>query len=120
LAYALWVAWRQPERAPALRDLQPRSWWELVKAIVPPLALIGLVLGAILGGFATPSEAAAVGAVGATVFAALYGRLGFARLAEVARETVKVTAMVFAILVGAALFSLVFRGYGGDDLVHAA
>ncbi|HEY9143303.1 MAG TPA: TRAP transporter large permease subunit [Arenimonas sp.] len=120
LAYALWVAWRQPERAPALRDLQPRSWWQLVKAIVPPLALIGLVLGAILGGFATPTEAAAVGAVGATAFAVLYGRLGFARLAEVARETVKVTAMVFAILVGAALFSLVFRGYGGDDLVHAA
>ena len=120
LAYALWVAWRQPERAPALRDLPPRSWWELVKAIVPPLALIGLVLGAILGGFATPTEAAAVGAVGATAFAALYGRLGFSRLAEVARETVKVTAMVFAILVGAALFSLVFRGYGGDDLVHAA
>ena len=57
---------------------------------------------------------------GATAFAALHGQLGWTRLAEVSRETVKVTAMVFAILVGAALFSLVFRGYGGDDLVHGA
>ncbi|WP_227978029.1 TRAP transporter large permease [Arenimonas daejeonensis] len=120
LAYALWVAWRQPERAPALKDTQSRSTGQLVKAIVPALALILLVLGSILGGYATATEAAAVGAVGATVFAALHGRLGLARLFEVGRETVKVTAMVFAILVGAALFSLVFRGYGGDDLVHEA
>lgn len=118
LAYALWVAWRQPGRAPALRDLTPRSAGDLAKAILPALTLIGLVLGSILGGVATASEAAAVGAVGATAFAALYGRLGLKRLFEVGAETVKVTAMVFAILVGAALFSLVFRGYGGDDLVH--
>jgi TRAP-type mannitol/chloroaromatic compound transport system permease large subunit len=59
-----------------------------------------------------------VGALGASAFAAMRGRLSFARLHEVARETVKVSAMVFAILFGAALFSLVFRGYGGDDLVH--
>ena len=120
LVYALWVAWRQPERAPALKDLAPRSAWQLVKAIVPALSLIGLVLGSILGGYATATEAAAVGAVGATVFAALYGRLGGGRLFEVGRETVKVTAMVFAILIGAALFSLVFRGFGGDELVHGA
>ena len=120
LVYALWVAWRQPERAPALKDLAPRSAWQLVKAIVPALSLIGLVLGSILGGYATATEAAAVGAVGATVFAALYGRLGRGRLFEVGRETVKVTAMVFAILIGAALFSLVFRGFGGDELVHGA
>ena len=78
------------------------------------------MLGSILGGVATATEAAAVGAVGATAFAALYGRLGLRRLFEVGAETVKVTAMVFAILVGAALFSLVFRGYGGDELVHEA
>ena len=120
ILYALWVAWRQPERAPALRDMQPRSLGQLLMAIVPALTLIGLVLGSILGGFATATEAAAVGAVGATVFAALYGRLDGARLKEVGTGTVKVTAMVFAILVGAALFSLVFRGYGGDDLVHGA
>ena len=118
LAYVLWVAWRQPARAPALRDVTRRSAGELAKAILPALTLIGLVLGSILAGIATASEAAAVGAVGATAFAALYGRLGLKRLFEVGTETVKVTAMVFAILVGAALFSLVFRGYGGDDLVH--
>jgi len=120
ILYALWVAWRQPQRAPALRDLPPRSAGQLFMAIVPALTLIGLVLGSILGGFATATEAAAVGAVGATLFAALYGRLTVERLKEVGTGTVKVTAMVFAILVGAALFSLVFRGYGGDDLVHAA
>lgn len=120
LAYVLWVAWRQPARAPALRDVTRRSAGELAKAILPALTLIGLVLGSILAGIATASEAAAVGAVGATAFAALYGRLGLKRLLEVGTETVKVTAMVFAILVGAALFSLVFRGYGGDELVHEA
>jgi tripartite ATP-independent transporter DctM subunit len=120
LVYVLWVAWRQPERAPALKEAQPRSIAQLVKAIVPALSLIGLVLGSILGGYATATEAAAVGAVGATLFAALYGRLGTRRLFEVGQETAKVTAMVFAILIGAALFSLVFRGYGGDDLVHEA
>src|SRR5690606_27502964 len=71
-----------------------------------------------LPGLATATEAAAAGAAGAGVFALLYRRLDLRRLGEVALETVKVTAMVFAILVGAALFSLVFRGYGGDDLVH--
>lgn len=120
LAYVLWVAWRQPARAPAMRDLTPRSAGDLAKAILPALVLIGLVLGSILAGVATASEAAAVGAVGATAFAALHGRLDWARLREVGTQTVKVTAMVFAILVGAALFSLVFRGYGGDELVHEA
>ena len=120
LAYALWVAWRQPARAPAITSLAPRGKLALAKAILPALSLILLVLGSILGGFATATEAAAVGAVGATVFAAIYGQLGWARLREVSEQTVKVTAMVFAILLGAALFSLVFRGYGGDDLVHEA
>ena len=120
LAYALWVAWREPARAPAIRTGATRGKWALAKAIVPALALILLVLGSILGGFATATEAAAVGAVGATVFAALHRQLGWARLREVSEQTVKVTAMVFAILLGAALFSLVFRGYGGDELVHEA
>jgi tripartite ATP-independent transporter DctM subunit len=118
LGYALWVAWRHPERAPALPDAVRPSLFELARDVLPALGLIVLVLGSILGGFATPTEAAAVGALGASAFAAMRGRLSFARLHEVARETVKVSAMVFAILFGAALFSLVFRGYGGDDLVH--
>ncbi|KAA2284668.1 TRAP transporter large permease [Arenimonas fontis] len=120
LLYALWVAWRQPERAPALREAIPRTRGQLLKAILPALSLIVLVLGSILAGLATATEAAAVGAVGATAFAALYRRLDRKRLAEVALETAKVAAMVFAILIGAALFALVFRGYGGDELVHGA
>ncbi|GAB2498627.1 TRAP transporter large permease [Arenimonas alkanexedens] len=119
LVYVLWVAWRQPARAPAIVTTT-RGKLALAKAIVPALSLILLVLGSILGGIATATEAAAVGAVGATVFAGLYGQLGWARLREVGEHTVRVTAMVFAILLGAALFSLVFRGYGGDDLVHEA
>lgn len=120
LIYVLWVAWRQPERAPALREPTPRSTMQLVRAIIPALALILAVLGSILFGIATPTEAAAVGAVGAGIFAAIGGQLSWKRLREVAQDTARVNAMVFAILLGAALFSLVFRGYGGDDLVHEA
>ncbi|OGT59555.1 MAG: C4-dicarboxylate ABC transporter [Gammaproteobacteria bacterium RIFCSPHIGHO2_12_FULL_63_22] len=118
--YVLWVAWRQPERAPALREPIPRSTAQLIRAIVPALALILAVLGSILFGIATPTEAAAVGAVGAAIFAGIGGQLSWARLREVAMDTARVNAMIFAILIGAALFSLVFRGYGGDDLVHEA
>ena len=120
LLYVLWVAWRQPERAPALREPMPRSALQLVRAIVPALALILAVLGSILFGIATPTEAAALGAVGAGIFAVMGGQMSWARLHEVAMDTARVNAMVFAILIGAALFSLVFRGYGGDDLVHEA
>jgi len=122
LVYVLWVAWRHPERAPALPAdaLAARSAGRLLRAIVAPLGLIVAVLGSILGGIATPTEAAAVGAVGATLFAALAGQFSLARLREVSEQTVQVTAMVFAILLGASLFALVFRGYGGDELVDAA
>lgn len=120
LAYSLWVAWRHPDHAPALVSDEPPRLGALAKAMLPALGLITLVLGSILGGWATATEAAAVGAVGAALFAAMRGQFRWARLHEVAEETVKVTAMVFAILFGAALFSLVFRGYGGDDLVHEA
>lgn len=118
LVYVLWVAWREPMRAPALKESSKRSLWDLFRAIVPALGLILAVLGSILFGIATPTEAAAVGAVGAMVFALIGNQLTWQKFKEVSRETAKVTGMVFAILVGAALFSLVFRGYGGDDLVH--
>ncbi len=120
LLYALWVAWRHPERAPAIKEQTPRSFTQLLRAIVPALALILAVLGSILFGIATPTEAAAVGAVGATLFALIGRQLDFARLRDTALDSAKITAMVFAILIGAALFSLVFRGYGGDALVHDA
>ena len=119
LAYALWSAWRHPRRAPPLAANSARpSGRELMLAVLSPILLIVAVLGSILGGIATPTEAAAVGAVGATVLALLRGQLGWQRLREVLQQTVRVNAMVFAILIGAALFSLVFRGFGGDHLVH--
>jgi tripartite ATP-independent transporter DctM subunit len=120
LIYVLYVAWRHPERAPALPQTEKRSIWSLLRSVVPAMGLIVAVLGSILSGIATPTEAAAIGAVGATLFAILAKQLSWARLQQVAQETVKATAMVFAILIGAALFSLVFRGYGGDELVHSA
>jgi len=118
LIYVLWVAWREPLRAPALKEIKKRSLLELCGAIIPALGLILAVLGSILFGIATPTEAAAVGAVGAMVFALIGKQLTWGKFREVSKETAKVSGMVFAILIGAALFSLVFRGYGGDDLVH--
>jgi tripartite ATP-independent transporter DctM subunit len=83
-----------------------------------PLLLIVAVLGSILGGIATPTEAAAVGAVGAMLLAAIGGHLTLAALRDVAYRTTRITAMVFMILIGASLFSLVFRGFGGDRLIE--
>ncbi|MEM9257971.1 MAG: TRAP transporter large permease subunit, partial [Pseudomonadota bacterium] len=80
--------------------------------------LIVAVLGSILGGIATPTEAAAVGAAGALALALLRGQFGLDALNGTMRGTVRVSAMVFAILIGAAVFSLVFRGFGGDEAVH--
>jgi tripartite ATP-independent transporter DctM subunit len=91
---------------------------DVVKSLLPPLALIFSVLGSIIGGLATPTEAAAIGAVGAIVLAALKGMLTLATLQEVMRSTTRVSCMVFMILIGAALFSLVFRGFGGDELIQ--
>jgi tripartite ATP-independent transporter DctM subunit len=91
----------------------------LIAVLVAPLLLILAVLGSILGGIATPTEAASVGAVGAILLAALKGTLG-AALGPVVQRTTQVTCMIFVILIGATMFSLVFRGLGGDDMVHLA
>ncbi|MCV6605560.1 MAG: TRAP transporter large permease subunit, partial [Porticoccaceae bacterium] len=93
-------------------------WLRAAKALIPPIALIGLVLGSILGGLATPTEAASVGAVGAILLAGFRKSLNLQVLKEVMRSTTQVSSMVFIILVGASIFSLVFRGYGGDDMVR--
>lgn len=91
---------------------------EVVTALVPPLALIIAVLGSILGGIATPTEASSVGAVGAMLLSAMRGRLNFTILREAVMSTASITAMIFIILFGAAVFSIVFRMMGGEDLVH--
>lgn len=87
-------------------------------ALLPPLLLILAVLGSIMAGVATPTEAAGVGAIGALLLAGLKGAFSVPRLLEVMRSTVRVSSMVFLILIGASVFSLVFRGYGGDALVQ--
>ena len=85
--------------------------------LMPPLLLIVLVLGSILIGLATPTEAAGVGAMGALVLAASRRQLTLANLRDVMFSTAKVSSMVFTILIGAQLFSLVFRGFEGDEIV---
>jgi tripartite ATP-independent transporter DctM subunit len=124
LIYTLAVANLQPERAPRTdaSQVDAAKIGDLLSGLVPPLLLITVVLGSILGGFATPTEAAGVGAVGATLLALVsttHHRLNLEMLGEVCRSTLNTTAMVFFILIGASVFSLVFRGYGGDELVHS-
>ncbi|WP_248730229.1 MULTISPECIES: TRAP transporter large permease subunit [Halomonadaceae] len=119
------VAWLKPQMAPPadrqqlMKELnhQGSVWPLLLKGLVPPVFLIVAVLGSILGGFATPTEASAVGAFGALLLALSKRRLNVAVLKDVLRTTTHVTSMVFLILIGAALFSLVFRAYGGEELV---
>ena len=91
---------------------------KVMRNLLPPVILIVAVLGSILAGAATPTEAAGVGAFGATLLAAIKGQLSIARLREVVQSTTEVTSMVFLILIGAAVFSLVFRGFGGEELVE--
>lgn len=121
--YVLGLAWWRPNQVPAIppeeRAGSGRSLWlAVLKAMVPPLVLIILVLGSIMIGAATPTEAASVGAVGAVVLALSQRHFNLAILREVMRTTTEVSSMVFLILIGASLFSLVFRGFGGDDLVR--
>ena len=118
LAYLAAVAIAQPTRMPSMPDAHRPPLGRLLGALLPPLLLIIAVLGSIMKGVATPTEAAAVGAIGALLLALFQRRLSLLRLQEVMRSTLQVTSMVFLILIGAAVFSLVFRGFGGDDAVH--
>ncbi|MFP6846994.1 MAG: TRAP transporter large permease subunit [Thalassolituus sp.] len=121
LLYTGLVALFQPSAAPAVADrpaMSPRFLLELLKGLLPPLALIIAVLGSILTGIATPTEAAGIGALGALMLAILYREFDLQRLREVVDSTLQVTSMIFLIFIGAALFSLVFRGFGGEELVH--
>jgi tripartite ATP-independent transporter DctM subunit len=122
------VAVLRPQRAPNVTPDAPRNGADaaepnlaiaLVKGLAPPLVLIVAVLGSILGGYATPTEAAGVGALGALLLALTYRSLSLSILTEIGRSTLRTTTMVFFILMGASIFSLVFRGYGGDALVQS-
>nr|WP_024461743.1 TRAP transporter large permease subunit [Marinimicrobium sp. LS-A18] len=118
LLYMLLVARWRPTLAPAAPSEERISTGRLWLSLVPVSALIILVLGSILMGIATPTEAAGVGALGAALLALFKGKLDLARLKEVARSTTMTSAMIFTILIGASLFSLVFRGFGGEELVE--
>ena len=122
MLYMGFTAWLKPQAAPAVVDrpeLDFKFAKQLLAGLIPPLALMLAVLGSILSGIATPTEAAAVGAAGATLLALIYGQLSLPRLKEVMDGTLKVTSMIFMIFIGAAVFSLVFRGFGGDEQVQA-
>ncbi|ERP89383.1 C4-dicarboxylate ABC transporter [Alcanivorax sp. P2S70] len=121
LLYVLVISGWKPHLAPAMpRDeANDIGWGDILRGLLPPLLLIAAVLGSILTGKATPTEAAGVGAFGALLLAAFNRHLNLAIVGEVVRSTSRVTAMVFMILIGASLFSLVFRGFGGEDAVHS-
>ena len=120
--YLVFIAITKPDAVPAIpekeRQRDTSLFMQVLKVLVPPLVLIIAVLGSILAGAATPTEAASVGAVGAILLALSQRQFNVPVLREVMRSTTQVTSMVFMIFIGASLFSLVFRGLGGDDMVR--
>ena len=121
--YVLVLAWAQPQAAPAPEDAEPvslRILLNVLRSTIPPAALIFAVLGSIFFGIATPTEASGVGALGAMLLALIRGRLSIQGLREVVRDTTKTTSYIFALFVGATAFSLVLRGFGGDEVIESA
>ena len=121
LVYLLLLARWRPDTMPIAADQSAaaaHTGLAALHALLAPLLLILAVLGSILGGLATPTEAASVGAVGAMLLAASRGQLKTSVLRDVVRSTLEVSSMVFLILIGASVFSLVFRGFGGDELIE--
>ena len=109
-----------PTSCPPIETHKSRNeiYKEAFKSIFPPLILIILVLGSILMGIATPTESASVGAIGAAVIAFFKGELTFQNIKDVSLNTVKLSSFVFVILIGASMFSLVFRGFNGDAMIE--
>jgi len=125
IVYILVIAWLRPAAAPpvARTALQngvagPGLVRQVMRSLVPPLLLMIAVLGSILFGIASPTESAAVGALGAMILAALHQRMNLSNLRAALQQTTRLTSMVFLILIGATTFGLVFRGMGGDMLVE--
>lgn len=121
ILYILTMAWLKPDTMPAIEADQSDTsslGKQVIRELIPPVMLIFVVLGSIILGIATPTEAAAVGAVGAIILAIYRGQLNLQILKEVMQNTTRVSSMVFMILIGASIFSLVFRGFEGDELVQ--
>ena len=119
--YALYVivrAYLSPQMAPSQDTKIIEGRWKIMlTSLLPPFVLIISVLGSILLGIATPTEAAGVGALGAIFLALSKSSLNRKNISEAVETTTEITAMVFMILLGSSIFSLVFRGFGGDDLI---
>ncbi|MCW8964924.1 MAG: TRAP transporter large permease subunit [Gammaproteobacteria bacterium] len=125
-AYIIWlilIAWFKPHSMPAIpaseRDINKGALFtKALLVLLPPLLLIIAVLGSILAGYATPTEAASIGAIGAMLLAMSQGQFDLDKLRDVVQRTTQICSMVFVIFIGASIFSLVFRGFGGDDAIH--
>lgn len=121
IAYVLVYGWLRPAVAP-VPDGQQRVdrsvIWDVVRSVVPAVALILAVLGSIFAGIATPTEASGVGALGATLLAAFYRNLNIRVFYEVLKSTFNTTAYIFAIFLGATTFALVLRELGGDEIIE--
>ena len=122
LTYLIVLCTVRPSIAPASATaaLDRGAWIAVLRALLPPLGLIGSVLGSIFFGIVSPSEAAGVGAAGATLLAVARGRLNVPTLREVSRSTARTTSFIFAIFLGATCFSVVLRGLGGDEVIENA
>ena len=118
LVYIVFISASNPKLAPAIQNQESVTASDLFKSVIPPLTLIFAVLGSILTGAATPTEAAGVGALGAILLAIFKQEFNLDNLREISISTTKTTSMVFFILIGASVFSLVFRGYGGEELIE--
>ena len=124
--YIVWLlimSFARPQYMPAWQksgdqEAGDRLWLKVIGALLPALTLILAVLGSIIFGLATPTEAAGVGALGGLILAAARGQMDLPRLYGICKTTARFTSMVFLILIGASMFSLVFRGYGGDEAIQ--
>ncbi len=122
ITYILIYSYVKPNVAPVPKDAKAVTWpviANVLKAVLPTLLLIFVVLGSIFGGFATPTEASGVGALGATLLAAYNRRFSIPVLREVMGGTLNTTAYIFAIFIGATCFALVLRELGGDELIES-
>jgi tripartite ATP-independent transporter DctM subunit len=118
--YILILSWVKPDYCPPIPVEEDKSaiMIQAAKDIVPPLLLIVAVLGSIFSGIATPTESSAIGAVGAIILAQFYGGISLKTIFAVSKESVKVSSMIFAVLIGATAFSMVFSYSGGEYLVE--
>ncbi|MDA3945137.1 MAG: TRAP transporter large permease subunit [Helicobacteraceae bacterium] len=117
IAYIIIISLVNPSMAPSSEEIEPIGFVELLRSILPPLLLMMAVLGSIFAGIASPTESAAFGVLGAVILSAGSRTLDFAMLRYAMLETVKLSGMIFMILIGATAFSLVFNELGGTDLV---